>query len=52
MLKDIRIASRCSAKWERMKGNDQVRHCPECDRNVYNLSAMTEREAEQLSGSR
>lgn len=48
MLKNIRIASPCSAKWEQMKGDDQVRHCPECDRNVYNLSAMTEREAEQL----
>jgi len=48
MLKDIRIASPCSAKWERMTGNDQVRHCAECNRDVYNLSAMTEREAEQL----
>ena len=48
MLRDIRIASPCLAKWERMTGNDQVRHCPECDRDVYNLSAMTECEAEQF----
>jgi Carboxypeptidase regulatory-like domain len=47
-LAQIRIASPCPANWERMPGNDQVRHCSECNLNVYNLSAMTEREIKQL----
>jgi hypothetical protein len=31
-----------------MTGDSRVRHCLECHRNVYNLSEMTKREAEQL----
>jgi len=31
-----------------MAGDARVRHCSECNLNVYNLSAMTEREIEQL----
>lgn len=31
-----------------MPGTDRVRHCVQCDKNVYNLSAMTRREAETL----
>jgi len=31
-----------------MPGTDQVRHCGECNKNVYNLSAMTRREAEEV----
>jgi hypothetical protein len=46
MLEQIRVASPCSANWESMKGDDQVRFCGECKKNVYNLSAMTEREAQ------
>jgi hypothetical protein len=34
-----------------MTGNDRVRHCPECNLNVYNLSAMTVREAAHLVSS-
>lgn len=44
----IDVASPCSAPWDSMTGNDQVRHCDRCDLNVYNLSAMTRDEAEQL----
>src|SRR5262249_55448755 len=29
-------------------GDDRVRHCSECDLNVYNLSEMTRAEAERL----
>lgn len=28
-----------------MEGDDRVRFCPECELNVYNLSAMTEEQA-------
>jgi Carboxypeptidase regulatory-like domain len=44
----IRIASPCPADWERMRGDDRVRHCQECNLNVYNLSALSEREIREL----
>ena len=47
-LADIRIASPCPADWEKMIGDERVRHCSECNLNVYNFSAMTEREINQL----
>ncbi|MFI5105952.1 MAG: carboxypeptidase-like regulatory domain-containing protein [Terriglobales bacterium] len=47
-LSQLRVASRCPAKWEEMAGDERVRHCAECDLNVYNLSAMTERQVQQL----
>jgi uncharacterized protein (DUF2147 family) len=31
-----------------MVGDEHVRHCAECNLNVYNLSAMTEREVQRL----
>jgi hypothetical protein len=31
-----------------MEGNDRVRFCAECKKNVYNLSALTRRDAEAL----
>jgi len=42
------VASPCPKSWEKMIGDERVRHCSECNLNVYNLSAMTEREIEQL----
>ena len=48
MNRSIRIASPCSADWNGMSGNDQVRYCSECKRNVYNFSAMTTKEINQL----
>jgi len=47
-LKNIKVASPCSASWEEMKGNDRQRFCGQCELNVYNLSAMTITEAESL----
>jgi carboxypeptidase family protein len=47
-LSNIRIASPCPADWNKMVGDERVRHCAECNLNVYNLSAMTEREARKL----
>jgi hypothetical protein len=47
-LTDIRIASPCPADWEKMIGDERTRHCSKCNLNVYNLSAMTERQAMQL----
>ncbi|HET8888009.1 MAG TPA: carboxypeptidase-like regulatory domain-containing protein [Candidatus Angelobacter sp.] len=43
-LGNIRVASPCPADWKKMVGDERVRHCAECNLNVYNLSAMTERQ--------
>ena len=52
-LTNIHIASPCPADWEKMVGDESVRHCAECNLNVYNLSAMTERQVQELiDGSR
>jgi len=47
-LKNIRIASPCSADWDAMGGDDRKRFCGECKLNVYNLSGMTQYDAEHL----
>ncbi|HZI57955.1 MAG TPA: carboxypeptidase-like regulatory domain-containing protein [Verrucomicrobiae bacterium] len=44
----MRIPSPCPADWEKMIGDDRVRHCNQCNLNVYNLSAMTGLEAREL----
>ena len=51
-LQRIRVASPCSANWERMTGDDRIRCCAECRLNVYNLSALRVGEIEQLVMSR
>ena len=48
LLDAVRVASRCTASWEEMVGDDRVRFCGECSKNVYNLSAMTREDAEAL----
>jgi hypothetical protein len=48
ILENLRIATPCSADWDEMSGNDKVRFCGQCEKNVYNLSAMTRSEAEAL----
>lgn len=50
-IADIRVASPCRADWSRMVGDDRVRHCGDCKKYVYNLSAMTRAEAEALIAS-
>src|SRR5215470_9445007 len=47
-LEKIKIAAPCKAEWRWMYGNDRVRFCGQCNLNVYNLSAMTREEAEDL----
>ena len=47
-LDNIRVASPCPADWDQMYGNDRKRFCGQCKLNVYNLSAMTQDEAEEL----
>jgi hypothetical protein len=48
MSVQFRIASPCSADWDRMPGNDRVRYCSQCQLNVYNFSALSAREINRL----
>lgn len=48
LLRNVRIASACPARWEDMTGNDTVRHCALCNLNVHNLAAMSAEDAERL----
>jgi hypothetical protein len=48
VLDAVKIASPCSADWSSMKGDDRVRFCGGCEKNVYNLSAMDRADAEAL----
>jgi hypothetical protein len=52
VLESLRIASPCSADWDEMVGDDQIRFCGQCEKNVYNLSAMTRDAAEALVAER
>ncbi|MBZ5523409.1 MAG: carboxypeptidase-like regulatory domain-containing protein [Acidobacteriia bacterium] len=51
-LQNVRIASPCPSDWAQMTGDDRVRHCSECNLDVYNFAVMTAAEVEQLLGSR
>jgi hypothetical protein len=48
VLPNIQIAAPCTADWNAMTGDEQVRACAQCNKNVYNLSSMTRDEAEAL----
>lgn len=47
-LNRIKIASPCSADWNEMMGDQRKRYCGDCKLNVYNLSEMTQTEAENF----
>jgi hypothetical protein len=48
LLSQVKIASPCRARWEDMTGDDRSRFCGRCEKHVYNFSAMTAAEAEDL----
>ncbi len=48
MKHTFRTGSPCSADWDRMIGNEHVRYCPECKRDVYDFSKMKDKDIEQL----
>jgi hypothetical protein len=47
-LNNVTIPSPCSADWNSMIGNDQVRFCEHCNLDVHNLSLMTRNQAQRL----
>jgi hypothetical protein len=48
MLDELQIAAPCEASWDAMVGDDHVRFCGKCEKNVYNLSSLPREEAEAL----
>jgi hypothetical protein len=48
LLDQVRVASPCKAEWNEMLGDERVRFCLSCEKNVYNLSSMTKDDAESL----
>lgn len=52
LLDDLRVASPCNESWDEMLGDERVRFCTSCEKNVFNLSAMSRDEAEALLAER
>lgn len=48
MLDAVQIAAPCKASWDDMVGDEHVRYCGQCEKNVYNLSSLPREEAEAL----
>lgn len=44
-LDSLRIITPCSVPWDDMKGDDTVRYCGKCSKNVYNVAELTRAEA-------
>jgi hypothetical protein len=47
-LNNLSVNSPCSADWNAMIGNEQVRFCDHCSLHVHNLSLITRNQAERL----
>jgi len=47
-LDQIKVASPCPVSWSDMLGDDRVRLCTHCSKKVYNLSALTRNDGEDL----
>lgn len=45
ILDSLRLATPCNKDWDKMDGDERVRFCGGCEKNVYNISDMTRREA-------
>lgn len=48
IMPNLRIASPCNVVWEEMIGDDRVRSCRRCDKQVFDISSLTRREVEAL----
>lgn len=44
----VRATTPCRERWDQMVGDDLVRHCARCGRNVFDLATMRTEEAEAL----
>ncbi len=48
LLNTVSVSSPCTADWESMIGNDNVRFCRHCHLSVHNLSTLTPNQALRL----
>ena len=51
-LTNLRVASPCKESWDNMVGDERVRVCNRCEKPVFNLSSMTQEEAETILASK
>jgi hypothetical protein len=51
-LDRLRIATPCPVSWDEMIGDNRVRFCDHCQLNVYNISELSELEAQTLIASK
>jgi len=47
-LDSIEVRSPCTQDWASMQGNDKMRFCDHCVKNVHNFSAMTRKDVRKL----
>ena len=47
-LELIEVETPCSRDWNRMRGSDAKRFCDHCNRDVYDLGAMSEADVQNL----
>lgn len=47
-LDSIEVKTPCLQSWNEMRGNDQIRFCDHCAKDVNNLSQMTRKEARKI----
>ncbi|CAA9392099.1 MAG: hypothetical protein AVDCRST_MAG74-1160 [uncultured Pyrinomonadaceae bacterium] len=47
-LDSIAVQSPCSKSWNEMRGNEQIRFCSHCAKDVHNLSEMTRKRARKI----
>src|SRR5262245_56116346 len=48
LLAQVKVASPCPARWKDMSGDERSRFCLQCNKHVYNLSAMSANAAAEL----
>ncbi len=48
----IEIETPCQVSWDSMYGDDRIRHCGRCRKNVYNVASLTRPQALALIASR
>jgi hypothetical protein len=48
LLQRVRVASPCKERWDDMAGDEHVRFCGRCEKNVYDLSSLSASQAEAL----
>ena len=44
----IEIQTPCTVPWDSMYGDERIRHCGSCDKNVYNVAEFTRAQALEL----